>query len=115
MNDADSAPSPNRFCRKFGILKAAANASAGSDVCPRYFATSVARTNPDSRLTRMPAATRTADRPIDPDRPEADEDEAEGMSGEPPRPAARWRGHRGSVPWQRFIDSLPLGTFGVSL
>src|SRR6185312_12269330 len=32
MNDADSTPSPNRFCRKFGILIAAVNASAESEV-----------------------------------------------------------------------------------
>jgi hypothetical protein len=31
MNEADSAPSPNRFCRKFGMRKAALNASAASD------------------------------------------------------------------------------------
>jgi hypothetical protein len=32
MNEAESTPSPKRFCKKFGILKAALNASAASDV-----------------------------------------------------------------------------------
>ena len=31
MNDADSAPSPNRFCRKLGMRNAALKASAASD------------------------------------------------------------------------------------
>ncbi len=30
MNDADSAPSPNRFCRKLGMRNAALNASAST-------------------------------------------------------------------------------------
>jgi hypothetical protein len=32
MNEADRAPSPKRFWRKFGMRNAAANASAASDV-----------------------------------------------------------------------------------
>jgi hypothetical protein len=32
MNDAERTPSPNRFCRKFGILNAALKASAAADV-----------------------------------------------------------------------------------
>jgi hypothetical protein len=32
MRDAESTPSPNRFCRKLGIRNAALNASAASDV-----------------------------------------------------------------------------------
>ena len=35
MNEADSAPSPNRFCRKFGMRNAALNASAASDCRPK--------------------------------------------------------------------------------
>jgi hypothetical protein len=32
MKEADSTPSPNRFCRKFGSLKAALKASAAAEV-----------------------------------------------------------------------------------
>jgi hypothetical protein len=32
MNEAESTPSPNRFCRKLGIRNAALNASAASEV-----------------------------------------------------------------------------------
>jgi hypothetical protein len=35
MNDAERAPSPNRFCRKFGMRNAALNASAASDSRPK--------------------------------------------------------------------------------
>ena len=35
MNDADSAPSPNRFWRKLGMRKAALNASAASERRPK--------------------------------------------------------------------------------
>ena len=35
MNDADSAPSPNRFWRRFGMRNAALNASAASDWRPK--------------------------------------------------------------------------------
>jgi hypothetical protein len=35
MNDAESAPSPNRFCRKFGMRKAALKASAASVSRPK--------------------------------------------------------------------------------
>ncbi len=32
MNDAESTPSPNRFCKKLGMRKAARNASAESEL-----------------------------------------------------------------------------------
>jgi hypothetical protein len=32
MKEADNTPSPNRFCRKLGILNAALKASAASEV-----------------------------------------------------------------------------------
>jgi hypothetical protein len=32
MKDAESAPSPNRFCRKLGMRNAALNASAAAEV-----------------------------------------------------------------------------------
>jgi hypothetical protein len=32
MKEADNTPSPKRFCRKLGILNAALNASAASEV-----------------------------------------------------------------------------------
>jgi hypothetical protein len=32
MKEAERTPSPKRFCRKFGILKAALKASAASEV-----------------------------------------------------------------------------------
>jgi hypothetical protein len=35
MNDADNAPSPNRFCRKLGMRNAALKASAASDSRPK--------------------------------------------------------------------------------
>src|SRR3954464_14835108 len=60
MNDADSAPSPNRVCRKLGILKAAANASAASLRRPKQWETTRCRISPVIRLTRIPAATRNA-------------------------------------------------------
>jgi hypothetical protein len=35
MNEAESAPSPNRFCRKLGMRNAALNASAASVSRPK--------------------------------------------------------------------------------
>ena len=35
MKEAESTPSPNRFCRKLGMRKAALNASAASDCSPK--------------------------------------------------------------------------------
>src|SRR5690348_2015486 len=65
MNDAESAPSPNRFCRRFGILKAAMNASAAIPVvAPRYRAMSDCLTSPSSREARMPEATRAEAAPV---------------------------------------------------
>src|SRR5438309_2498356 len=60
MNDAESAPSPNRFCRKFGMRNAALNASAASDWRPKYRAKNAWRISPVTRLRKMPAATKTA-------------------------------------------------------
>src|SRR5262252_1337822 len=57
MNEPDSAPSPNRFWRRFGIRNAAVNASAAMDCWPKYFENRRCRTRPASRLMRMPAAT----------------------------------------------------------
>src|SRR5438093_1231675 len=66
MNDADSAPSPNRFCRRFGIRNAALKASAAIvSLAPRNLAFSDSRTTPSNRESRMPAATRAAARPRD--------------------------------------------------
>src|SRR5688572_8238077 len=61
MNDADNAPSPNRFWRKLGIRKAAMNASAESDR-PKYWAKKRWRMKPVRRLQRIPNATRAEDR-----------------------------------------------------
>ena len=58
-NDADNAPSPNRFCIRFGILSAARRASAAIDV-PSTCAITASRANPSTRLISVPAATRTA-------------------------------------------------------
>src|SRR6516225_5652393 len=57
MNDPDNAPSPNRFCSRFGTRNAALNASAGTDRSPKKWEKVYVRTRPASRLTRMPAAT----------------------------------------------------------
>jgi hypothetical protein len=59
MNDAESTPSPNRFWRKFGIRKAALNASAALER-PRAWDSTRWRTRPATRLSRMPDATRVA-------------------------------------------------------
>src|SRR3990172_10834136 len=64
MNEADRAPSPNRFCRKFGMRNAALNASAASDTCPKYLANRRSLTSPAMRLRRMPAATSAAARDV---------------------------------------------------
>src|ERR1700675_3544070 len=61
MNDADRTPSPNRFWRKFGILKAARNASAAGKV-PKKCANARSRISPATLLSMIPLATRTAGR-----------------------------------------------------
>src|ERR1035437_7697532 len=65
MNEAESAPSPKRFCRKLGIRNAALNASAASVYRPKKYEKVLCRANPATRLNRMPVATRAADRPRD--------------------------------------------------
>src|SRR5215218_3041463 len=57
MNDAESAPSPNRFCSRLGMRNAIWNASAASVRCPKYFAKRTDRAMPARRLRRMPAPT----------------------------------------------------------
>src|ERR1700759_3292612 len=59
MNDADSTPSPKRFCRKFGIRIAALNAPAAFEL-PKKWANAFSRTRPAMRLRRMPDATSMA-------------------------------------------------------
>src|ERR1700678_2769463 len=55
MNDADSTPSPNRFCRMLGMRKPALNASAVAE-SPRKWAKMLSRTRPAMRLSNTPAA-----------------------------------------------------------
>ena len=57
MNDPESAPSPNRFCRRLGIRNAALNASTAMLFCPNSRAISRTRSSPANRLTRMPTPT----------------------------------------------------------
>src|SRR5438876_6607982 len=57
MKDPESAPSPNRFCRRLGMRKAAVKASAASVRWPKYLAKSTCRASPARRLSRMPAPT----------------------------------------------------------
>src|SRR5579872_2746972 len=57
MNDPDRAPSPKRFCRRFGIRNAALNASAARERWPKYCEKIAVRASPASRLARIPAAT----------------------------------------------------------
>src|SRR5437868_14528359 len=64
MNEADRAPSPNKFWRKLGMRKAALKASAASDCRPKYLAKKRCRTRPAIRLRRMPAATSSAERDV---------------------------------------------------
>src|SRR5512140_887495 len=63
MKDADKAPSPKRFWRKFGMRNAALNASA-SVPRPKKCAKTRCRTRPVRRVSRMPTATKNADRPV---------------------------------------------------
>src|SRR5581483_7082042 len=62
MNDADIAPSPNKFCNRFGMRNAAVTASAAGKL-PKKCAKTWLRTSPVSRLARMPIATSEAARP----------------------------------------------------
>src|SRR5256885_140054 len=62
MNDAESTPSPKRFCRKFGIRSAAENAPAATEF-PRKCANTLPRTRPAMRLRRIPVAPRPVMRP----------------------------------------------------
>src|SRR3981081_481012 len=62
VKDADSTPSPKRFCRIFGMRSAARNASAAS-VLPRKWARERSLIKPAIRLSMIPAATRNAGRP----------------------------------------------------
>src|SRR5579872_2878771 len=62
MKDADMAPSPNRFCNRFGMRKAAVTASAAGKL-PKKWAKTWLRTRPVRRLARMPIATSEAARP----------------------------------------------------
>jgi hypothetical protein len=59
IKEADSTPSPKRFCRIFGIRRAARNASAAS-VLPRKWASDRSRIKPAIRLSMIPAATSNA-------------------------------------------------------
>src|SRR4051812_46092084 len=59
MNDAESTPSPKRFCRKLGMRSAARNASPTSEF-PKKWAVTRSRTRPAILLRKMPAATMTA-------------------------------------------------------
>src|SRR3954468_19432872 len=59
MNDADSAPSPNRFWRRFGIRAAALNASA-APVVPRKAAMTEFRMTPNILVAKIPSATKSA-------------------------------------------------------
>src|SRR5690349_18267212 len=63
MNDAESTPSPNRFCNMFGMRSAALNTPAASEL-PRKCANAFSRTSPEMRLSRMPAATSAAKLPL---------------------------------------------------
>ena len=58
-NAPESAPSPSRFWRKFGIRMAAAKASPMVPI-PSTLVTSAVRAKPDSRETPMPAAAAAA-------------------------------------------------------
>ena len=58
MKEAESAPSPKTFCKKFGMRNAAWKASIASEV-PRKYAKTLWRTTPTMRLRRIPAPTFT--------------------------------------------------------
>ena len=60
MNDADSAPSPRRFCNTFGICSEKAKASAATVLAPSHADSTTSRRMPEIRLSRMPAPTRIA-------------------------------------------------------
>src|SRR5215467_13744001 len=62
MNDAESTPSPKRFCRILGMRNAPRSASAANEL-PRKCAIARSRTSPAMRLRKIPAATRKACRP----------------------------------------------------
>src|SRR6266404_316258 len=61
MNDAESTPSPKRFCSRLGIFSAALNASAAAPF-PKKCANTYCRTKPAIRLRRMRAPTSAAAR-----------------------------------------------------
>src|ERR687889_303087 len=63
MKEAESAPSPKTFCRKFGMRNAALKASIASEA-PRKYAKTLCLTTPTMRLSRMPAPTRNAPLPV---------------------------------------------------
>src|SRR5918997_3034513 len=64
MNDADSTPSPSRFCIRFGMRSAALKASAAGLV-PRTEPITTSRIRPAQRDSRMPAATSSEPRELD--------------------------------------------------
>jgi hypothetical protein len=65
MNDAESEPSPRRFCSRLGIRRAAAKASAAGPR-PSTDLRRDSRTRPAMRDRAIPAAT--ADEPLFPGR-----------------------------------------------
>ena len=89
MNEADSTPSPSRFCSRFGMRRAALNASEARPT-PRKPAVTISRTRPDSRDSRMPAPTRARGPP--PRHP----DRGVGPRSSPACARARRAGHAGS-------------------
>jgi len=56
INEAERTPSPKRFCKKLGILKAALNASAASEL-PKKCAKTLSRISPAILLRKIPVAT----------------------------------------------------------
>ena len=64
MNEAERAPSPSRFCNILGICNEMAKASAAMLLAPSHRESTASRMMPDTRLSRMPAATRMAARSV---------------------------------------------------
>src|SRR3954467_10335143 len=92
MNEAESTPSPNRFCKKLGILNAALKASAASEE-PKSGARTRWRTRPRMRLSRIRAATIAAGRARLAVRAVAGEEGLGGAAQDPPAGAAGKRSH----------------------
>src|SRR5215472_14391163 len=59
MKDAESTPSPSKFCKIFGMRNPALNASAAAEL-PRKCAKMLSRMMPAMRLSRIPDATTLA-------------------------------------------------------